>query len=388
MIDNIQIVNEHPYTVHTDARKSGHLVLGTTETVIKVSPYTEHMTKVAIIGTGFGAKVHLPAFQHHPDFEVVGIAGRNPQKTREIAEAAGIAHTTDWRDFLHGDAELIAVTTPPYLHYEMGKEVLYSNKHLLLEKPTTTTALQARELLTIAEERGLVGMLSHEFRWMPPRRTLTNVVQANLGEITEVHVDAFMSFASSRDSPLFGWLWDSRFDGGILGALGSHLIDQIRTTADMEITELSGRLFTRTSHRRTREGEYARVTADDGFLIDFSFENGASGMLNASTTLRTAPETRYVFSGENGVAMLVGNEVLLALDGGEFQPVEIPAEFELKDIGGDRRIMPYLTFLDEVSASVRDGVSYSPSLYDGWRNQQVLDAVRLSHSTGNRVRIQ
>lgn len=345
------------------------------------------MTKVAIIGTGFGAKVHLPAFQSHNAFEVTAIAGRNPEKTRQIAEKAGIAYTTNWKELLSSDAEMIAVTTPPYLHYEMAKEVLKHKKHLLLEKPTTTNALQARKLFTTAEERGLIGMLSHEFRWMPARRLLTHIVKEKVGEIKEIHAENFMSFAFQQDSPPFGWLWDSRFDGGMLGALGSHLIDQIRTTAGMEITELSGRLFTRTPMRKNRAGEYVRVSADDGFLLDFTLENGASGLINASTTLRTAPTSRIVVAGEDGVAVLENDQVSLALNGEEFKALDIPAEFELKDIGGDRRIRPYLTFLDQVALSLEEGVSYSPSLYDGWKNQQVLDAVRESHRSGTRVKI-
>ena len=40
---------------------------------------------VGIIGTGFGAKVHLPALIYHPDFKPVIIAGRNKEKAEKIA---------------------------------------------------------------------------------------------------------------------------------------------------------------------------------------------------------------------------------------------------------------------------------------------------------------
>ncbi len=345
------------------------------------------MTKVAIIGTGFGARVHLPALKHHPDFEVTAIAGRNPEKTRKIAEEHDISYTTNWRDLLTSDAEVITVSTPPYHHYEMAKKVLKSGKHLLLEKPTTSTALQARELLLMAEERGLVGMLCHEFRWVPERRLLSKLVQESIGDIQEVYVNSYMNFAHSTERPPFGWLWNSKYDGGILGALGSHLIDQVRASTMMDMVEVQGKVFTRTSHRKDTSGVLHRVTADDGFFADFTMENGATGHMVVTATLVHAPENTIIVGGSDRTVMLRGSEVLLSDDEGTFQPVPVPDEFTLEANEADRRIPPFLKLLDQLSLSLSKSTSLSPSLLDGWRNQQVLDAVRESHRLGTTVKI-
>ena len=204
---------------------------------------------VGIIGTGFGAKVHLPSLKYHPDFNPVIIAGRNEDKARKIAEEHGIKFTTNWKELLDDDSlDIITVSTPPYLHYEMGKAVIDSGKHLLLEKPTATTALMAKELAYLADEKKLVALMAHEFRWVPERNMLRKLVLEDkvIGELREVHFNQFYGWLASPNNPKFGWLWDSRYEGGMLGALGSHMIDMIRSTTGLEFRDIQGRVYRRT----------------------------------------------------------------------------------------------------------------------------------------------
>ncbi len=347
--------------------------------------------KVGIIGTGFGAKVHLPAFQSHQEFEVEIIAGRDPDKTQGIAKAAGISYTTNWMDLLKIDGiDIVAISTPPYLHYEMARKSLLQNKHILLEKPTTTTALQAKELTTLAQDNNLIGMLAHEFRYMPGRRVISKILKEDMiGNLREIHGNYYYGFAASPENPKFGWLWDSRYDGGLLGAMGSHIIDMIRSTTNLEIKEVLGKLYTRVEKRRTNEGEMSKVTADDGFLIEFLMEGDVSGIVNMSGTLSPAPSSRIIFAGDEGTVYLEDEKVLFGKTGDRFEEMEIPDKFIMETglIEKDRRIPPFLKLLDKLSKSLKEGRVTGPSLIDGWRNQQVLDATKLSFQTGNRIRI-
>ncbi|MCH8906590.1 MAG: Gfo/Idh/MocA family oxidoreductase [Candidatus Heimdallarchaeota archaeon] len=348
--------------------------------------------KVGIIGTGFGAKVHLPAFQRHDKFQVVSIAGRNEQKVKEIADNAGVESSTDWTQFLKDDRiDLIAVTPPPYHHYKMAKKTLLADKHLLLEKPTTTTALQARKLTTIAQDRNLIGMMAHEFRWMPDNKFLERLVVEDkiVGRLREVHVNLYNGFVASPENPPFRWLWDSRYDGGALGAGGSHYVDMIRTITGLEFINLSGHIYTRTELRKRDEGGYAKVTADDGFSLTFELENKVTGVLNVSWTVSPSPPSRIILSGDKGTVYQENRKLFSGSIGGEFEERSIHSELDL-DMGlaeKDERIPPFLKLLDEVAKSIEDGVSYSPNLVDGWRNQQVLDATRKSHETNSRINI-
>lgn len=347
---------------------------------------------VGIIGTGFGTKVHLPALQAHPDFEPIIIAGRNPEKTQQLAETNNIQWTTNWKDLVNNsELDLIAVSAPPYQHYRMGRKILKAGKHLLLEKPTTSNADQARELLVIANEMNLVGMLCHEFRWNPERMYLMELVQNKeyIGKLQEIHGSFYMGFAASSENPKFGWLWDSIYDGGILGAAGSHYADFIRSVTNLEFKEVYGRTYIRTPSRMTTSGKLTAQTADDGFVFEFSMQNGVNGTFDLSGTINPSPPSRLVFSGTEGTIYLEGTSIFAGKFGEQFKELHIPEKYNLDESlkEKDRRIPPFLKLLDQVSLALNKGESLTPSLYDGWKNQQVLDAVRLAEKTNSRINI-
>ncbi|MDH5404141.1 MAG: Gfo/Idh/MocA family oxidoreductase [Candidatus Heimdallarchaeota archaeon] len=346
--------------------------------------------KVGIIGTGFGVKVHFPAMNLHPDFEVKIIAGRNPDKTKQIGDQLGIQSTTNWKELINDDElDIIAVTPPPYLHYKMAKATLLANKHLLLEKPTTTTAHQAKKLVSIANDRGLIGMMCHEFRWDAHRQFFEHLVKHKIGKIREFHGNQFMSAWSDSDTSKWRWIADAIYDGGILGAAASHYVDMIRSTSGMEIAEVFGQTHIRVKQRVDGDGNYRKVTADDGYTLMFELENGATGVLNHSATINPAPDSHFIFGGDKGTAMLRGRTVLFGEAGDKLQELEIPEEFRIDTSTEEQdiRIPPFIKLLDAFAESLKEGKSKSPNLIDGWRNQQALDAVRLSHHTGNRIKI-
>jgi predicted dehydrogenase len=347
---------------------------------------------VGIIGTGFGAKVHLPSLVYHPEFNPLVIAGRNEEKAKKIADEHNIQYTVNWKDLLiNDDLDIITVSTPPYLHYEMGKAVLNSGKHLLLEKPTTSTALMAKELAYLAQDKNLVAMMAHEFRWVPARNMLRKLVREDkvIGKLREIHFNQFYGWLASPTNPKFGWLWDSKYDGGMLGALGSHMIDMIRSTTGLEFLDVQGRVYRRTPLREDGDGKMVKQTADDGFLCEFTLEGNVTGILNASGTVGPSPPSRLLLSGTDGTVYLEGSDVFVGKQGGEFEKVEIAPELEIdmqyKD--KDHRIPPFLKLLDQFADAMKSGKSLTPSIFDGYKNQQIVDAVKESHRFNTRVNI-
>ncbi len=344
--------------------------------------------KVGIIGTGFGTKVQYPAMDAHPDFEVVALAARDFDKTKKLAEELKIAAYEDWRELLFLDIDLISVVTPPYLHFEMGMEVMKAGKHLLLEKPTTSNADEAKQLFRYAEDHGLVGMMSHEFRNLPERAYLRDLIaEDKAGRLREVHMQQFFGFAARSDVPKFGWLWQSLYDGGMVGAIGSHVFDWLRYTIDDEFKSLQGSIYIRNPLREDHDGNLQEVTADDGFSMVFETRKGVTGDLVLTSTMSPAPASRLLISGDKGTLMLEGNTISFGEIGKSFEELVIPDRYALDNslIDKDGRIPPYIKFLDILSQSLKDGVSYEPSLYDGWMNQEVLDALKLSDKTGSKI---
>ncbi len=174
-----------------------------------------------------------------------------------------------------------------------------------------------------------------------------------------------------------------------MGAIGSHVFDWLRYTIDDEFKSLQGSIYIRNPKREDHDGNLQEVTADDGFSMVFDTKKGVTGDLVLTSTMSPAPASRLLISGDKGTLMLEGKTLSFGEIGGQFEEISIPDSYALDNslVDKDARIPPYIKFLDILSASIKDGVSYEPSLYDGWMNQEVLDALKLSDKTGNRIEL-
>ncbi len=91
---------------------------------------------VAVVGTGFGQKVHIPGLQAHPQTEVVAVYHRDINKAKAIAQSHHIPHACDTiADIVKlPQVQAVTIATPPFLHYEMAKTVLQAGNHFCTMK--------------------------------------------------------------------------------------------------------------------------------------------------------------------------------------------------------------------------------------------------------------
>ena len=127
------------------------------------------MIGVALVGTGFGLKVHLPALRAHPRIEVVTVVNRDLARAEAIAQAHGIPHfcSTIEAAIARANVQAVSISTPPFLHYDMAIAALNANKHVFLEKPTTLNESQAKTLYNLAKQKNLAATMNFEFRYIP-----------------------------------------------------------------------------------------------------------------------------------------------------------------------------------------------------------------------------
>src|SRR5258708_856054 len=104
-----------------------------------------------IAGKNFGARIHGRALQA-AGYDVVGLVGRDLDKTRQRAERAGLGRAfTDLGDALRQKPTLVAVATPPGAHADMVAQALSAGAHVVCEKPFTLDCAQADVLCSLAE---------------------------------------------------------------------------------------------------------------------------------------------------------------------------------------------------------------------------------------------
>jgi scyllo-inositol 2-dehydrogenase (NADP+) len=120
--------------------------------------------------------------------------------------------------------ELVVVNTPNYTHYEYAGKALAAGKHVIVEKPFTTTVEEGKELIERARKQKKVLSVYQNRRYDSDYRTVKKIVgEGWLGEIVEVeiHYDRYKEELSPKlhkETPGPG--------RGVLFDLGSHLIDQ------------------------------------------------------------------------------------------------------------------------------------------------------------------
>lgn len=123
---------------------------------------------------------------------LVAVGARDVGRARQLAERWGIPRHGDYRTVL-GDPEVEAVYVPLLngLHYEWAAEALKAGKHVLLEKPLTANAAEARALAKLARSRGLVLFEAYHWAYHPLAARMREVLDSGeLGTLEEVEVTA------------------------------------------------------------------------------------------------------------------------------------------------------------------------------------------------------
>ena len=187
--------------------------------------------RVAIAGPSWWVNYwHLPALQNHPSAEIVGVCGEKARDAAEIAAKYGASarYFTDLETMLDTvKPNGLIICTPNDLHYPATMAALNRNLHVICEKPTALNATQAREMAETAQHRGLVGMANFTYRGNPALQKAQELIgQGWLGTPLHIAGSYLGGYALGRPP---GWRGNRERSGsGILGDLGSHLIDMAR----------------------------------------------------------------------------------------------------------------------------------------------------------------
>lgn len=142
---------------------------------------------IGILGAGNIAALMAQTIGPMEEAVSYAIAARSLDKARAFAEKYGFEKAYgSYEDMLNDPAvELVYVATPHSHHYEHVKLCLSHGKHVLCEKSFTANAGQAKEIIAMAEEKGLLLTEAIWTRYMPMRKTLDDVIAS--GVIGEPH---------------------------------------------------------------------------------------------------------------------------------------------------------------------------------------------------------
>ena len=124
------------------------------------------MINVGIIGSGFIGPAHIEALRRLGFVQVVALCDGSLVKAQEKAHQLNVPHACASVEELLALPNLHAVhnCTPNHLHAEINRQILRAGKHVFSEKPLCMTPDEARELVALAEQAGVVHGVSFVYR--------------------------------------------------------------------------------------------------------------------------------------------------------------------------------------------------------------------------------
>jgi predicted dehydrogenase len=350
------------------------------------------MINVGIIGTGFGQKIHLPALQEHPETRAIALWNRNLTKAKQIAQQQEIPHAYDEFTELLTLPELdaVAISTPPFLHYEMAKAALLAGKHVLLEKPLTLKVSEAQELYHLARRQELVAIADFEFRFVPAWQQFAQLLQAGAvgSKKRFINIDWLVP---SRANPERAWNWYARRDqgGGVLGAIGSHVFDYIHWLFG-DIGQISAKLSCAITERPdpSANNQLKPVDADDTALLLLELTDGTPVQVNLSAVTYQGRGHWVEVYGDAGTLVLGsdnlkdyvhGFRVWHAPAGQDLREVAIAPELDFPKVYPDGRLAPVLRVVDHWVKCIKTRTVTAPSLREGVLSQLLMDLTHQAH---------
>jgi predicted dehydrogenase len=356
--------------------------------------------RVGVVGTSwFADLMHLPSLKSAPGAKVVAICGRGRERAEAMAHKYDIPQVfTDYRAMIErAGLEALVVVTPDDLHYPITMAALEAGIHVFCEKPLAMSAAQAREMHQKAGTAGVKHLVNFTYRWVPFHRYLHDLVaEGYLGRLYQIDARVLAGYGRGTG---YSWRFDGRHGLGILGDLGSHLIDLVRWIAG-DIASVSSCLKAFVSH--DGDGNEPAVPTNDAVAMTVELAGGVVGTLEVSAVahIPEAANSQYLaFYGEAGTLearfSLSGAELRGVRAGeSEWTPMPVPAHY-LE--GGDPN-GPVMDVLQQVFSrqpasarlfieAIRGNHQPEPSFADGVRVQEVIDAALVSHREGRRVRL-
>ncbi|MBE9248854.1 Gfo/Idh/MocA family oxidoreductase [Dolichospermum sp. LEGE 00240] len=356
------------------------------------------MIGVAIVGTGFGQKVHIPAFQAHHNTQIVAVYHRDINQAKTIAETHNIPYTGDNLAEILAlpTVEAVSISTPPFSHYEMAKQVLQAGKHLLLEKPVTLNVNEAKELYQLAQNQDVVATVDFEFRFVPEWQFFSQLLSSNyVGNIRLIKIDWLGSSRADTSRP-WNWYSSKEKGGGALGSLGSHAFDYINWLFG-SVHKLNAHLITAIPKRvNPATGELQAVDTDDTCLLSLELVNGTPCQVSISAVVH-AERTHWIeVYGDKGTLVLGsknqkdyihGFQIWGSQPGESLTEIAVPQQFLFPQHYHDGRICAFLRVVDEWVKGITNHQQTTPSLREGVYSQLLMDLSHESHARGSWVNV-
>lgn len=379
-------------------------------------PDARKQLRIGLLGCGFMGKCHTNAYKKIPYiYPGANLALRlsllcDKDERRAQSEAARYGYERyciDWKELV-ADPEVDVVDNcgPDPVHPEPCIAALAAGKHVICEKPMAIAVEDARRMRDAARGASARAMCTFNYRFMPAVRFARDLIASGrLGTVYHMRVH-YLQMAGHDPSLSPSQAWYSAWPhSGALQGIGSHAIDQCRFLVG-EIRSVSALVRAFNPSRAIPSAGDPNAWADEGTAAVLEFENGALGVLESSVVATGRKNyLAWEINGSRGslrwdlehpnslfVCVVTGENALFG-----FTEVNVTESFHPysgawwpsgHNLGWEHgHIIEKFHFLDAV-ANGKELSPFQATFEDGYRVAVIIDAMRRSSQTGQRIDIQ
>ncbi len=137
---------------------------------------------LGVIGYGYWGPNIVRNFFNTKDCTVKAVADGRPERLAVLAKIFPSINGVATAEDIIQDKEIdaVVVATPVFTHYALAKKALENGKHVLIEKPMTSTVAQAEELIELAAKKGLTLMADHTFLYTGAVQKMKELIESDI----------------------------------------------------------------------------------------------------------------------------------------------------------------------------------------------------------------
>ena len=214
---------------------------------------------------------------------VAGVFSRSPERSRERAEEWHIDPARCYESYQEmaekesareDGIEFVVVVTPNVSHYEICRAFLLAGIHVSCDKPLAVTYDQAKELRELAEEKGLLFMVTYTYSGHVTAKYARDLIRSGaIGEVRTVMAEypqGWLAHEGDHGGKQGEWRCDPARSGGVncLGDIGTHIENTVAAFTGLKIRRVLARMDVVVPGR----------VLDDNDQVLVEYENGATGI--------------------------------------------------------------------------------------------------------------
>ncbi|TWR23833.1 Gfo/Idh/MocA family oxidoreductase [Mucilaginibacter pallidiroseus] len=335
--------------------------------------------KIAMLGSGFIARFYADSLIGQRRIDTLhAVYSRNVEKAKQFASDYKLPLYSDNMDEVvnHPEIDLVVISLPNDLHLAAVEACAKAGKHVLCTKPLGRTAAEAKQMLDMVEQTGVMGGYLEDLCYTPKfSKSLASVKGGSLGRIL---------WAKSREAhpgPHSNWFWNKeQSGGGAIVDLGCHCIEITRNYIGKDIRPVSVMCWAAT--------QVHPIDAEDNAIGMIKYANGAMAQFEVSWCFRGGMDLRDEVMGTEGTIWInnflrTGFDMFTTGQGDGYVAEKAESKTGwLFPVGDEVNELGYNHMFTDMFEAIEQQRSPFETFYDGYIVNAIIDAAYASAKSG------